>query len=746
MSALYLVLARVLYARRREDLRLLVEAFLALGVVFATLAIPLAVDARWTSATWALEGAAIVWVGVRAAAAWSRARSACCCSSAPASRSRSASSMLVRHVPERRWPLANSEFVGAVLVALGGLVHRVASMQRGASAVTRDRARGSRRSLFGVGRRCGGSSRAATRSIASSRRRGSPPRWSAFARGHRGRVRAGGTAAPLADGARAGAAARRRRCSRARLLGTAAGIGFDWHLFAHGGFLAWPIAIAVYACLLLRFEREGAYRDWTRWILRVRARRAAVARRRLSSRTSSRGWSRSTSARDGIWTRRAVGPRAGARARARLRPARVAGAGRSAPHRRAYLVVGAVPLVLWMLAWALLVGIASDGDPAPLPYLPLVNPVDLTQARSRRADDVGARARAARASTCERSRRAEAVIGVPAVLAFLWINAIALRTLHHWFDVPWTPDALWRSTLVQAVLSLLWTLIALATMVVANRMRLARRLDRRRGAARRRRGEAVPGRPVAGRRHRAHRVVHRRRPAAAADRLSRAGAAAAQGGRAMKRSMMAGAARAVACCAAHAQAPADFAWRRAADHARATAPSTASRCPPRCTKAPCAPISATFASSTAPARSCRSRSWRRRRRHAPRRRRVALPLFPLRVDRDRRDLGDLTLTVRRDAAGHHGEPRDARRRDRRGRSPRRVLLDASGVDSPLTALTLQLPDGASVSTRVRVEGSDDLATGACSSPTRRCSPWSSAAAGCRAIASTSRQCRRSICA
>ena len=65
MSAVYLVLARLLYARRSETVRLLVEAFLALGVIFATLAIPLALDARWTSAAWALEGAAMLWVGVQ---------------------------------------------------------------------------------------------------------------------------------------------------------------------------------------------------------------------------------------------------------------------------------------------------------------------------------------------------------------------------------------------------------------------------------------------------------------------------------------------------------------------------------------------------------------------------------------------------------------------------------------------------------------------------------------------------------
>ncbi len=65
VSAIYLVLASVLYRRHAETLRMLVEAFLALGVIFATLAIPLAFDGRWTSAAWALEGAAAYWVGVK---------------------------------------------------------------------------------------------------------------------------------------------------------------------------------------------------------------------------------------------------------------------------------------------------------------------------------------------------------------------------------------------------------------------------------------------------------------------------------------------------------------------------------------------------------------------------------------------------------------------------------------------------------------------------------------------------------
>ena len=50
---------------RRVGFKLLAEAFLALGIVFGTLAIPFALDGRWTSAAWALEGAGIVWVGLR---------------------------------------------------------------------------------------------------------------------------------------------------------------------------------------------------------------------------------------------------------------------------------------------------------------------------------------------------------------------------------------------------------------------------------------------------------------------------------------------------------------------------------------------------------------------------------------------------------------------------------------------------------------------------------------------------------
>lgn len=50
---------------RRRDMALIGQSFGVLAAGFATLAIPLAFSSRWTAITWALEGAALVWLGLR---------------------------------------------------------------------------------------------------------------------------------------------------------------------------------------------------------------------------------------------------------------------------------------------------------------------------------------------------------------------------------------------------------------------------------------------------------------------------------------------------------------------------------------------------------------------------------------------------------------------------------------------------------------------------------------------------------
>lgn len=63
LGVMYLLLAFLVW--RRAAFRLLSESYIAMSVAFLTLAVPLAYDGRVTSAVWAIEGAALIWVGLR---------------------------------------------------------------------------------------------------------------------------------------------------------------------------------------------------------------------------------------------------------------------------------------------------------------------------------------------------------------------------------------------------------------------------------------------------------------------------------------------------------------------------------------------------------------------------------------------------------------------------------------------------------------------------------------------------------
>jgi uncharacterized protein DUF3999 len=85
-----------------------------------------------------------------------------------------------------------------------------------------------------------------------------------------------------------------------------------------------------------------------------------------------------------------------------------------------------------------------------------------------------------------------------------------------------------------------------------------------------------------------------------------------------------------------------------------------------------------------------------------------VPYFPLRAEATRTDVGDLAITVRRT---QNGTTVDLATHDGRAIAPERLigyLVDASEAKEPLAALTLPLPSGANLTTRVRVDASDDL--------------------------------------
>jgi uncharacterized membrane protein len=120
-AALYLLTAMVLVRRGLANYRLLIECFIAVGVGFATLAVPLALDAKWTSAVWALEGAGAFWVGMRQARWMPRAFGLLLQGVAAMAFLGGLDDAGALGNPISAIPFGNPAFIGAMLIALPAL-------------------------------------------------------------------------------------------------------------------------------------------------------------------------------------------------------------------------------------------------------------------------------------------------------------------------------------------------------------------------------------------------------------------------------------------------------------------------------------------------------------------------------------------------------------------------------------------------------------------------------------------------
>jgi uncharacterized membrane protein len=130
-----------------------------------------------------------------------------------------------------------------------------------------------------------------------------------------------------------------------------------------------------------------------------------------------------------------------------------------------YVPIGIAPPALALvilLAWANL-HLAGDSR-LGLPYVPVLNFFDATQLAG-----IGALLLLS-CAVDEQLRPALRILA--AALAFLWLSALAGRIAHHWGGVPFDMYALMRSTLFQAILTIFWTVTAIATMIAASRRSL----------------------------------------------------------------------------------------------------------------------------------------------------------------------------------------------------------------------------------------------------------------------------------
>ncbi len=121
-------------------------------------------------------------------------------------------------------------------------------------------------------------------------------------------------------------------------------------------------------------------------------------------------------------------------------------------------------LSLIIAIWSLGVNFTNSGDASPLPYLPFINPIDIAHiawfVSTIRSFEIY------RAYDSEQGKLTATAL---ASLAFIWITAVLIRSLHHYLDIPFDLSAMSTDTRVQTAISILWTIIGMAAMLLASR-------------------------------------------------------------------------------------------------------------------------------------------------------------------------------------------------------------------------------------------------------------------------------------
>jgi len=448
VSALYLAVATWLHRGRQASQRLLVEAFMALGVLFLTLAVPLAFDGRWSAATWAVEGAALVWIGCRQNRRLPRAFGALL---------QIAGGVIFCFdfgATSGNVPILNSAFLGGVMVSAASVF----------SAAMLERHRGrlleletavapilffwgllwwlfsglteiQRRVADQYGAAAGLLLMSLTALISSELQR---------------RIRMGFARIPPLG------------LLPAMLVYAGIAALEVHHPFADAGWISWPLTFAVFYFVCRRHEREAS---------RVLADLLHVGSAWLL--TALISWEVAWAIDQGVagggswpviaW---ALVPATLLFALPRLVQRLTWPVGM---HREAYIGFAAVGLALYLAMWSVKTNVSLPGDPYPLPFVPLLNPLDLAElfvlmvllrfwlylrsARLRSYEDLNQ----------------GAVFAALAALVFIWLNAALLRTIHHWAGVPFELQAMLRSTLVETSISIFWAVLALTTMLAATR-------------------------------------------------------------------------------------------------------------------------------------------------------------------------------------------------------------------------------------------------------------------------------------
>lgn len=128
-------------------------------------------------------------------------------------------------------------------------------------------------------------------------------------------------------------------------------------------------------------------------------------------------------------------------------------------------VLASLPLMLVLWLWTINVNLTEAGG--DWMRLPLLNPLDAVLLAIYALIAFWLARLASLTGLLAPYRTA--LLSAVGATAFLWLNAMLLRTLHHWTGLPYTLADISHSTLAQAALTVFWALCALTTQVIATR-------------------------------------------------------------------------------------------------------------------------------------------------------------------------------------------------------------------------------------------------------------------------------------
>jgi len=448
-AVMYIVLARILWNRQIEGMRMLCESFLALGVIFASLAIPFALDGRWTAAAWAIEGAGMTWIGIRQKRLSPRIFG------------------LMLHVggalafaaasnePRGMTPVFNSSFIGSIMISFAGLFSGWQFWKYREDVTSSERGLHTLLLIWGLCWWFGAWLFEIDLHVAAGYKfntvlllLAASALFIFFGAGKFSWPAAGGPPQLLLP----------LMVMFAMYLFLLPSYSYP---FANYGYISWISAFAVNYFLLRRNEPNwpqqllAAWHCLSLWLLIFIC--AWTVEYLISM----------SPFKTGTWSVLSWGFIPSVFALVLLHfqnsiswPVR--------HYKNYYLGTGLLPVIIFIAGWVVVICFC-EGDPAPLTYLPILNPQDIAQLF----------AMLVLADWTWRQRRAtvpgieivtpEQFFNIFATIVFIWINSLVAHIIHFYAGVRYTSDAIFRSSLFQTSISIIWTLVAFILMGISTR-------------------------------------------------------------------------------------------------------------------------------------------------------------------------------------------------------------------------------------------------------------------------------------